>query len=415
MKAFLDKRDFMAELEEFEKHLLRSGVTTQAKDKNGALADPPPLVAQREDARPAGEAQGPRLVDARRNGGDPEKSETEKPAPVRRPDFAAIEAGLKHARQTAARAEPLKTTTSNAIPSLAAELKSRRRGAEIALSDPVGVGKKRAGSRRSLYITAGIIMVGLAGLGLSNAFWNMAVNSPAASSIDADAGLAEPTSQAATSADITAQQANVLDSPVSPPPATSGAEQPSQPQAETPPAIVEHGETGLENGTVGAPAAPIETKAQAEPVGMAPLPEAKKAETTPAAPPGPAVHPSDTPAQAAAAPPVPPRVPAAVTPASTPKTAPPARKAAKPSAAAKSGDPRLPGRTAKRAKTTTAEKVAPPDSTQPPVIQTEAPSKPAATPEPSGAFGYVERAQQAVGSLAGAVKNWVGGDTGSAP
>ncbi len=118
MNAFLDKRDFMAELEEFEKHLLRSGITTQSKD--GALADLPPLVARREDARQSVvEPQGPRLVEARRNDGDPAKSESlQKLGSVQRADFAAIEAELKHARRHAARAEPLGTATSNALPSL---------------------------------------------------------------------------------------------------------------------------------------------------------------------------------------------------------------------------------------------------------------------------------------------------------
>jgi hypothetical protein len=416
MKPFRDKRDFMAELEEFEKHLLRSGVTTQSED--GALADLPPLVARREDAgHSVVEAQGPRPLDAPRNVGDQGKSETEKPGPARRPDFAAIETALKHARRDVAKAEPLGTATSNVIPSLADELKSRRRGAETAVSDSVGVAKERSASRRSRYVMAGIVTAGLVGLGLGNAFWNEASDPPDVSSINADAGLAEPPSQAATSPDIPAQQAGALDSSVSPSPATSGgdAEQPSRPRAETPSAVAEHGETGPENQTVGAPASPVATQMQAEPVGIAPSPEPNKAETASVAPPDPALHPSDAPAQAAAAPPLPARAPAAAAPASTPKTAPPARKAPKPSVAAKSGDPRQPGRIAKPAKARATEKVAQPDSIQSPVTQNEAPPTPAATPESSGASAIVQHAQQAVGSLAGAVKNWVGIDAGARP
>ena len=200
----------MAELDEFEKHLLRSGITPESKD--GALADLPPLVARREDARQSVvEAQGPRLVEARRNDGDPGKSETEKLGSVRRADFAAIEAKLKHARQEAAKAEPLGTATLNVIPSLADELKSRRHGAETAVSDPVGVTEERASSRPSRYVMAGIIMAGLAGLGLGNAFWNDASNPSDVSSITPAARLAKPPSQAATSADIPAQQATALE------------------------------------------------------------------------------------------------------------------------------------------------------------------------------------------------------------
>ena len=412
MNAFLDKRDFMAELEEFEKHLLRSGITTQSKD--GALADFPPLVARREDAcQSVVEPQGPRPVEARQNDGEPAKSETfQKLESVQRTDFAAIEAELKHERRHAAGAEPLGTAASNAIASLADELKSQRHGAETVVSGPVGVADKRAASRRSLYVIAGIVVAGLAGLGLGNAFWNDASNPPDASSINSEAGLAKPPSQVTTSADI----------PVSPPPATSGgdAEQlvdASRPQAETPPAVARQGETGLADQTAsGAPASPIATQMQAEPVGMATLPEPKKAETASTAPPDAALRPSDAPAQAAAASPLPARTPAAAAPASTPKTAPRARKAPKPSVAAKSGDSRQPGRIAKPAKAAAAQKVAQPDSTQPPITQPEAQaSKPAAAPESSGAFAYVQRAQQAVGSLAGVVKNWVGMDAGPRP
>ena len=421
MNEFLNKRNFMAELEEFEKHLLRSGITTQSKD--GALADFPPLVARREDAcQSVVEPQGPRPMEARQNDGDPAKSETlQELGSVQRADFAAIEAELKHARRDAARAEPLVTATSNAIPSLADELKSQRHGAETVVSDPVGVANERATSRRSLYVMAGIVMAGLAGLGLSNASWNDASNPPDASSINTEAGLAKPPSQVATSADNPGQQASMPDSSVSPPPATSGgdAEQlvdASRQQAETLPAVARHGETGFENQTVGAPASPIATQMQAEPVGKATLPEPQKAETASAASPDAALRPSDAPAQATAAPPLPPRTPAAVAPASTPKTAPRARKAPKPSVAAKLSDPRQPGRIAKPAKAMAQEKVAQPDSTQPPITQPEAlAAKPAATPESSGAFAYVQRAQQAVGSLAGVVKNWVGMDAGPRP
>ena len=421
MNEFLNKRNFMAELEEFEKHLLRSGITTQGED--GALAELPPLVARREDAcQSVVEPQGPRPIEARRDDGDPAKSETlQKLGSVQRADFAAIEAELKHARRDAARAEPLVTATSNAIPRVADELKSERHGAETAVSDPVGVAKKRTTSRRSLYVIGGIVMAGLAGLGLSNASWNNASNPPDVSSINAEAALAKPPSKVATSADVPAQEASMPDSSVSPPPAASGgdAEQlvdASRQPAETPPAVARHGETAFENQTVGAPASPAATQMQAEPVGKATLPEPKKAETASAASPDAALRPSDAPAQAAAAPPLPLRTPAAVAPASTPKTAPRARKAPKPSVAAKLSDPRQPGRIAKPAKAMAQEKVAQHDSTQSPITQPEAlTAKPAAAPESSGAFAYVQRAQQAVGSLAGVVKNWVGMDAGPRP
>ncbi len=414
MNASPDKRDFMAELKEFEKHLLRSGDTTQSTA--GALANSPPLVARREDAcKSVVEPQGPRPVEAPRNDGDPAKNESpHKLEPAQRADFAAIEAELKQARRHTARTEPLGAKTSNALPSLTDELKSKRHGGETVVADPVHVAE-RATSRRSLYVMAGIVTAGLAGVGLGAAFWNDASNPSGASSINAEAEMAKPPSQVATNADIPAQQASVLDSSVNPP---GDAEQPvdeSRQQAETPLATARRDDTGLANQAVGAPAPPIATQTQAGPVGMPTLPEPKKAETASAAPPDIALRHPDAPAQTTAAP-VPPRPPAAVAPASTPKTAPRARKAPKPSVAAKLDDPRQPGRIAKPAKTTVAERVAQPDSAKPPITQTEAlASKPAAAPDSSGAFAYVQRAQQAVGSLVGVVKNWVGMDAGPRP
>ncbi len=414
MNASLDKRDFMAELKEFEKHLLRSGDTAQSTA--GALANLPPLVARREDAcKSVVEPQGPRPVEAPRNDGDPAKNESpHKLEPVQRADLAAIEAELKQARRHTARAEPLKPKTSNALPSLTDELKSKRHGAETVVADPVHVAG-RAASRRSVYVMAGIVTAGLAGVGLGAAFWHDASNPSGASSINAEAEMAKPPSKVATSAYIPAQQASTLDSAANP---AGDAEQPvdaSRQQAETPLAATRHDDTGLANQAVGAPAPPTATQMQAEPVGIAALSEPKKAETAPAASPDAALRPSDAPAQVTA-PPLPPRAPAALAPASTPKTAPRARKAPKPSVAAKVDDPRQPARIAKPAKVTVAEKVAQPVSTEPPITQTEALApKPAAAPESSGAFAYLQRAQQAVGSLVGVVKNWVGMDAGPRP
>ena len=211
MNASLDKRDFMAELKEFEKHLLRSGDTAQSTA--GALANLPPLVARREDAcKSVVEPQGPRPVEAPRNDGDPAKNESpHKLEPVQRADLAAIEAELKQARRHTARAEPLKPKTSNALPSLTDELKSKRHGAETVVADPVHVAG-RATSRRSVYVMAGIVTAGLAGVGLGAAFWHDASNPSGASSINAEAEMAKPPSKVATSADIPAQQASTLNS-----------------------------------------------------------------------------------------------------------------------------------------------------------------------------------------------------------
>jgi hypothetical protein len=391
MNAPLENRGLMAGLEEFEKYLLRSGVTTQSE--YDPIAKPVRLLAQQEDSRDSlVEPRGPHPLRARGRGEDSWNPDIlDELEVLLRADCTAIETEAKDARPRTTNA-----AASNAHANSTDELKAPRHKAKAVVSDPLGVAY-RATSRRSLYVMTGIVMVGLAGLGAGIAFWNNASNPPDASSIDADAGLAKPPSQVATGADIPAQQASILDSSVSPPPATSGgdAEQlvdASRQQAETPPAVARQGETGLANQPVGAPASPIATQMPAEPVGIAALPEPRKAETASAAPLDAALRPSVVPAQATAAPPLPPRTPAAAAPASTPKTAPPARKAPKPTVAAKLGDPRQPGRIAKPAKAMAAEKVAHPDSTQPPITQTEALApKPAAAPESSGAFTYIQR------------------------
>ena len=421
MNTPFDKRDLMAALEELEKHLLRSGVTTQSKD--GALANFPPLVARREDACQAVvEPQGPSPGGSATEDGDPAKPEIlHKLEPVQQAIFSAIEAELKHALRHAARAESSGVATSNAHPNPTDELKSQRQEPKpwfpILSASPMSEPPRDVRSMS----WRGSFWSDLPALGGQWLFGTMLPIRPTPRRSTPRLDWPNRRHRARPAPTSLPSRRPCSNSSVGPPPATSGgdAEQPvdaSRPQAETPPAIARHGETGLANQAVGAPASPIATQMQAEPVGIAALPEPKKAETASAAPPDAALRPSDVPAQATAAPPLPPRTPAAVPPASTPKTAPPARKAPKPSVAAKLGDQRQPGRIAKPGKATVVESVAKPNSTQPPIPQTEAlASKPAAAPESSGAFAYIQRAQEAVGSLPGVVRNWVGMDEGPRP
>ena len=224
MNASLDKRDLMAGLEQFEKHLRRSGVTIESKD--GALANFPPLAARRKDAcQSVVEPQRPRSLEARQNDGDPAKRENlQKLESVLRADFAAIEAELNDARRHTGRAESLGAAASNALPNPTAGLNPRRHKVGTVTSDPVGVADERVVSRRSLYVMAGIVMVGLAGLGVGMAFWNNASNSLDASTIEAEIELAKPPPQGVTSSDIPAQQASMLGSSVSPPPVIPGSD-----------------------------------------------------------------------------------------------------------------------------------------------------------------------------------------------
>lgn len=418
MSAPLDKKVLMAGLEEFENHLRRSGIAIESKD--GALANFPPLVRKEDARQSAVEPRGQRPIEPRRNDGDSAKREIlHKLESGQRTAFAAIEAGLNDARRNAARTDSLGAAASNTFPNPTDGLKPERDKVGTVVSDPVAVGDASVGSRVSFYILAGIVMFGLCGLGVGMAFWNNAPNSPGASTIATEIEPAKPSLQSATSADIPAPRPSMLDSSASPI-ATSGgdAEQrvdTSRQQAESPPAIARRDGTGLADQAVGAPAPPAANQMQAEPAATAALPEPKKAENMSAATLNGALRPSDMQPLAAATP-SPPRDPLTVAPASAPKAAPRAVKAPKPSVAAKLGDRRQPERIAKPGVAAVAEKVAPPDTTQPPITQAEAPApKPAAAPESNGASAYIQRAQQAVGSLTGVVKNWVGMDTGPRP
>jgi hypothetical protein len=221
--------------------------------------------------------------------------------------------------------------------------------------------------------------------------------------------LAKPPPQGVSSSDIPARQASLLDS--SDPEQSVDASRP----IETPSAIAQQGETGLASQAASAPVSPIPTQMLAEPVDRAALPEPRKAETVSTAPSEVALRPSDVPAQATAAS-LPPRRPVVVAQATAPKAVARARKTPKAFVASKLDDRRQPGRIAKPAKVTIAESAAKLNSTQSPIPQTEAPApKPAVAPESNGAFAYIQRAQQAVGSLTGVVRNLVGMDGGPRP
>ena len=206
MNAPLENRDLMAGLEEFEKHLLHSGVTTQSEDD--PIAKFVPLLAQQEGSRDSVvEPRGPHPLRAGRRGEDSSNPDIlDKLEVLMQADRVAIETEAKDAR-------PRTTTAaaSNAHANSTDELKAPRHKAKAVVSDPVGVADERATSRRSLYATAGIVMVGLAGLGAGMAFWKNASNPPDFSTINAETGLAKPPSQGATSADIPAQQASMLE------------------------------------------------------------------------------------------------------------------------------------------------------------------------------------------------------------
>ena len=397
MNAPLDNRDLMAGVEELEKRSLRAGVTTQSEDDpDDPIAKFARLLVQREGSRESvAEPPGALPLRAGKKGEDSwDRDILDKFEALLRTDSAAIEIQVKDARPRTSRGASSKAATSNALPNSTDELKARRHLAKAVVSDPVGVADEGAASRRSPYVTVGVVLVGLAGLGAGMAFWHNA-----SSALDAparDAAIDDP-------------------SPAAP---VGGREQPfaaSQPRAKTPSAIDPRDEGELTNQTASAPPPPAPIQTRAEPVGIAASPKAEKAETASAAPFIIGLRPSNAPPLAEATL-LPPRGAATLAPPPRPITGAQAPKAAKPAVAAKLNSRGHPEQIVKPAKAFAPETVAKPDSTRPPIAETEAPApKPAAPPEADEPFSNLTHAQKAADLLPGVVKNWLGMDAASQP
>jgi hypothetical protein len=425
MNAPLENRDLAAGAEEFGKHSLHEGVTTQSKDD--PIAQLARLLAQREGScDPVVEPRGPLPLKAGRKGeGSWDRDSLDKFEALLRSDCAAIETEVKDARPRTTKAASWKAATSNALPNSTDELKAPRHKAKAVVSDPVGVADGGAAlqrslyvrvGRRSLYVRVGVIVVGLAGLGAGIAFWNNASSLHGASAIKPETELTKRLSLGTTKVDTPAQDAAKVDpSPATPAGDLERSVGASQPQAQTSSTIAPRGEGELANQTASAPVPPTATQLQAEPVGITTSPEPKKAETFLTAPLTGAIHFSDMPPRATATF-LSPQSPAAVAPPSTPKTAARTPKTAKPSVAAKLNNRSHPEQIVKPPETIAPETVAKPDSTQPPIAETEAPApKPAASPESDEPSASLKSAQEAVDSLPEVVKNWIGMDAASQP
>jgi hypothetical protein len=402
MNAPLENRHLVAGVEEFGKHSLHEGVTTQSKDD--PIAQLARLLAQREGScESVVEPQGPLSLKAGRKGeGSWDRDSLDKFEALLRSDCAAIETEVKDAGPRTTKAASWKAATSNALPNSTDELKTPGHKAKAVVSDPVGVANGGAALQRSLYVRVGrrspyvrvgVIIVGLAGLGAGIAFWNNASSLHGASAIKPETELTKQLSLGTTKVDTPAQDAAKVD----PSPATPagdlersvGASQPQQAQSSS--TIAPRGEGELANQTASAPVPPTATQLQAEPVGITASPEPKKEETFLTAPLTGAFHPSDMPPRATATF-LSPQSPAAVAPPSTPKTAARTPKTAKPSVAAKLNNRSHPEQ----------------------IVKPPAP-KPAASPESDEPSASLKRAQEAVDSLPEVVKNWIGMDAASQP
>ena len=411
MNAPLENRNRVAGVEECGGRSPHDGVTTQSKDE--LLARLERLLALREDScESLVEPQRPLPVGAREEGDGPwDRASRDKLEAFLRTDFAAIETevGVKNARPHTPRVASWKAATSNALPDSTDELTASRHKARTVASDPVVVVDRRDALPR-IYITAAVVIVGLAALGAGIAFWTD--HSHLAGASEAETELAEPSSQLATRVDVPAHFAAMADPGAS---ASAFSDKQTgdapQPQSETQSAIAPRGDSGTANQTASAPVPPTPTFMQAEPVGITASPEPKKAETLLTAPLIGAIPPPEAPSDAAKLLSL--QSPAAVVSPPTPKKTARTPKTAKPSVAAKLNN-RSPIK--QTPKTIAPETVAKPNSSQPPNAETEASApKPAASPESDGPSASLKSAPEAVNSFHEAVKNWVGMDAASQP
>ncbi len=368
----------------------RAIATRSEDDPDDPIAKFARLLAQREGSyESVGEPPGPLPLSAGRNGDDSwDRDSLDKFEALLRTDSPAIETEVKEARPRTTGGASTKAATSDTLPDSTGKLKPRRHRGKAAPSGPVGIADKTAALRHSLSVRVGVVIVGLAGLGM--AFWHNASSPLGASAVKAQTEPAKRLSQGVTGVDTPAQDSAI----VAPPPAApvDRHEQPfagSQPK--TPSAIDPRDEGELTNQSASAPIPPAPTQTQAEPVGMAASPVTEKAETLSAPPFIVGIRPSNAPPPAAASL-LPPRAAAAVALPPKPKTAAP--KTAKSAVAAKLNNRSHPEQIVKPAKTIAPETVAKPDPTRPPIGKTEAPApKPAAPPEADDPFAFFTHAQ----------------------
>ncbi|MGC1864010.1 MAG: hypothetical protein WA733_23550, partial [Methylocystis sp.] len=213
MNAPLENRDLVAGAEEFGKHSLHEGVTTQSKDD--PIAQLARLLAQREGScESVVEQQGPLPLKAgRKSEGSWDRDSLDKLEALLLSDCAAIETEVKDARPRTTKAASLKAATSNAVPNSTDELKAPRHTAKAVVSDLVGVANGGAAlqrslyvrvGRRSLYVRVGVIIVGLDRLGAGIAFWNNASSLHGASAIKPETELTKRLSLGTTKVDTPA-------------------------------------------------------------------------------------------------------------------------------------------------------------------------------------------------------------------
>lgn len=408
MGAPLEGRELMTGVEEFENHLLQSGILKLGDDR--PRVNLPSLVATRRDERES-------EVDTQ--GELAQRADALKLEASSRSDLALIKLQAEDARPATIL------------------LKAHREKAEITAPDPVEAAGRGRALRRSRYVAAAVAIIGLAGLGAGAVFWRDASSLSDVSQVAAGVGPFQPPSQSDESVETAAKDASTIgpaptiDSsplrPDAPPPqeeaamAPPAASEPAPPVDSPPPgpdaprpqaeaAMVPPAPSlsELTNPTPIALAAP-QTQSVPLSAGVLAPPEPNKAEAEPPARIESAPSSADAAPQFVAAPSPPPAV---VAPASAPRAATVTLKKPKPTVAAKPKSRHTSEKVASRGRTDFPEGAARPEPAEPvAAAQTEAPAqKPSAPPDSGGPLAYLKRAQQAVGSVAGTVKNWIGVD-----
>jgi hypothetical protein len=326
-------------------------------------------------------------------------------APLISGDFAAIESGLLRAPREQATATDSEANMSNAFSSV--DIGSQRflHQDNHPVSCDAGVADGQNRSRRPLYVMVAIVIVATAGIAVSFGLRNRASGPPEIASIKADTGPDKQQTEAASSANVPAQDAAILSRAPEPSPMAldNGTKQPiALPQVEEK-TLPAESHAQIDNRPPAVLSAPAQAQMPAEPLSMAAPVESEKMKTDVVRPDGTLLNGAPLPA---------PQSPSA-TKAPTPKAAGRVAKALKPAAARHPGGHGQPRQIANKAKATPMSPLA----TEPAPTADPKAITPTTQPSPAtnGAFGFVQSAVNSLTSATAKLVEWGRIETGSHP
>jgi hypothetical protein len=276
-----------------------------------------------------------------------------------------------------------------------------------------GVAHRHIRSRRSLYVTVAIVIVGMAGIAVSFGLNSRLSGPHEIASLKADKGPDKQQTAATSNADVPAQDAAILGKPPEPSPMAlvNGPEQTFDlPQAEEK-TLASDSHIQLDNGSAAVPAAPALAPTSAEPLGTAAPAESVKTDLV--RPEGTLLPDGTSPQANINGAPLPaPQSPAAAK-VSTAKASGRVTKQLKPATARHPGSNGQPRRIANKAKATPMSPLTPEPAPSADRIAETPTTQP--SPVTNGVFGFVRSAVNTLTSTTAKLFDWGRIESGSRP